>query len=439
MGSNDFKSGIESKLIINSKSLREITVYRYSLIISFKTPSHAVTKYFRLLINNIAQLNELNCLTVQFTDSKSLKETIKLTWLEISSLEVENMQSANLIDQNSFTSFGSMKDYGIETSWLSSSNAFGFFGGFNKSSYLSIRNFEIKNFETPRDEIEYNFKSINPNVYDFDKLESLNAITQPQLIDTLFGKSLLFSRYDQQFTIKNTSNSCFGNLDTCKNGYTLKIWVCFTNYNLMRITQNRAGYSNQFNLTKNLMKKVYLLQNGQKNNHQGIVIYYDSAKNQLVTLAKTSTKWFKSEINFKIKFYSWYTITVSWDKLDGLRMYINNKMLDHTIGFANPNQMTEEMNENEINEFNIGKSDFEFDWFPSSESSNSYNFVDNLIIETNQTEDRDKISKIFLNKRINSLMNNYYYEFIIHKLIQYDVRKYPDEIIPKSIIFQGKI
>ena len=98
------------------------------------------------------------------------------------------------------------------------------------------------------------------------------------------------------------------------------------------------------------------------------------------------------------------------------------------------------MNENEINEFNLGKADFEFDGFPSSESSISNHFIDSLIIETNQTEDRDKISKIFLNKKMmNNLMNNYYYEFIIHKLVQYDVRKYPDEIIPKNVIFKGKL
>ena len=115
-------------------------------------------------------------------------------------------------------------------------------------------------------------------------------------------------------------------------------------------------------------------------------------------------------------------------------------MLDHTNGVVYTNQMNEDLlAENENIEFNLGKSDNEFDEFPSSESSIGNNGVENFIIETNQTEDREKISKVFTNnKKINSLMNNYYYEFLIHKMVQYDVRKYPDEIIPKGIVFQGK-
>lgn len=33
--------------------------------------------------------------------------------------------------------------------------------------------------------------------------------------------------------------------------------------------------------------------------------------------------------------------------------------------------------------------------------------------------------------------NNNYYEFIIHKIIQYDVRKFPDEIVAKNVVIQG--
>ena len=309
MGSSDFKSGIESKLIIFSKTVRETLVYKCLLVISYKTPSHIITKNYKLLIKNISQLNELNCLAVQFSDSKSLKETFKLSWLGIPIIEVDIMRSFKMLDQSSFTPLV-LNEYGVKQSALTGSNAFGLFGDLNRSSYFSVRNFAIKNFYTPINEIEYNFKSKNPNVFEFDALDSLNLLNTPQLVDTVYGKSLLFSRYDQRFTLKNKSNTCFGNLDLCKNGYALKIWTCFTNYNLMRITQNRAGYNNLFNSTRNMMKKMYLLQNGHKNSRKGLVIYYDAVKSQLVTVAKTSEKWFKSEVNFKLKLYAWYILII---------------------------------------------------------------------------------------------------------------------------------
>ena len=182
-----------------------------------------------------------------------------------------------------------------------------------------------------------------------------------------------------------------------------------------------------------MTKKIYLLQNGQKDSRQGLVIYYDVNKNQLITIAKTSSKWYKLEVSLKVKLFAWYVITVSWDERDGLRLYINNKLLDHSSGYNYPFRVFKLENENY--EFNLGsKSDNEFDEFPGSESMNSFETQN---IETNQTEDKDKIGKN-LNKKMNSLVNNYYYEFIIHKIVQYDVRKYPDEIISKSVVFQGR-
>lgn len=36
---------------------------------------------------------------------------------------------------------------------------------------------------------------------------------------------------EQRLTFNNVSQECFGNLNACKNGYTLKLWFCLTNYN----------------------------------------------------------------------------------------------------------------------------------------------------------------------------------------------------------------
>ena len=36
---------------------------------------------------------------------------------------------------------------------------------------------------------------------------------------------------EQRITFNNVSQECFGNINACKNGYTLKLWFCLTNYN----------------------------------------------------------------------------------------------------------------------------------------------------------------------------------------------------------------
>lgn len=46
-------------------------------------------------------------------------------------------------------------------------------------------------------------------------------------------------------------------------------------------------------------------------------------------------KVYKSELPLKLKLYIWYTLTITWDELDGLRIFVNNKLLDHNIGVRN--------------------------------------------------------------------------------------------------------
>ncbi len=151
---------------------------------------------------------------------------------------------------------------------------------------------------------------------------------------------------------------------------------------------------------------------------------------------------------------------MTWDEKDGLRLYVNNRLLDHTLGRiysqSNDPVLSDEAT-NFNNEFTLGKSDYAFDEFeedvmtPDSAfgqgqmvSNMKNNFVDNQMVENNQTEDTDRLRKN-LNKNylnLNSNRNHHqltnYYEFIIHKLVQFDVRKYPDEIITKDVIVQGK-
>ena len=133
--------------------------------------------------------------------------------------------------------------------------------------------------------------------------------------------------------------------------------------------------------------------------------------------------------------------------MDGLRLYINNRLLDHTMGVNYTENMLWENNENVHSKFTLGKGDYSYEelFEASSETASreknlgNLNFLDSLT--ENQTEDSTKFRNN-LNKnrnyQINSLVNNYY-EFIIHKLVQFDIKKYPDEIISKNIIVQGKI
>ena len=46
-----------------------------------------------------------------------------------------------------------------------------------------------------------------------------------------YGKSMMLANPEQRITFNNVSQECFGNINACKNGYTLKLWFCLTNYN----------------------------------------------------------------------------------------------------------------------------------------------------------------------------------------------------------------
>lgn len=454
-GSQDFHTGVEAILYIYSSN-DYTNEYNYVITINFKSQKYTITKNYKVFLNDITQLNNLNCLTVQFADVKNLTGNMNFNWLNYQVQELDSVLTARIsetgIPSRSFSSYSlsTLGEFGIKASVLSNSNSIGVFGDISKQSYFNVKNFELKNYDESLEQIEYDFYASNPATYEFNSLEKLfklpniNIIGSPQLVETRYGKSLLFSKLDQKVILNNVTNSCFGDLNLCKNGYTLKLWVCFTNYN----NNPAKGKSNPFDeaypsASKNVSKRIYLLSNGgHRYSRKGMAIVYDLNRNQLIVYSKTSKKWYKAEVNFKLKLFVWYIITVTWDQLDGLRLYINNRLLDHSIG----NNYTDAARfENDVKsfDFTLGKGDYDFDEIfetAKSNNKNPINFLDSNV--ENQTEDSDKLKKN-LNKnsknyQINSLTNNYY-EFIIHKLVQYDVRKYPDEIISKNVIVQGII
>lgn len=82
-------------------------------------------------------------------------------------------------------------------------------------------------------------------------------------------------------------------------------------------------------------------------------MYYDVNKSSLVVYLRNFKRVYKSELPLKLKIYIWYTLTITWDELDGLRVYVNNKLLEHNIGLVN--QLTD-IEKAEIKQGNDNKS-----------------------------------------------------------------------------------
>ena len=150
-----------------------------------------------------------------------------------------NNVNENSLLSRSFAAYSmaSLGDFGLKASVLANSNSIGVFGDISKQSFFNVKTFELNNYESSLEKVEQDFYAANPVVYQFSSLEKLfkmphvSIVGSPQIVETRYGRSLLFSKSDQKVVLSNVSNSCFGNLNLCNNGYTLKLWVCFTNYN----------------------------------------------------------------------------------------------------------------------------------------------------------------------------------------------------------------
>jgi hypothetical protein len=59
------------------------------------------------------------------------------------------------------------------------------------------------------------------------------------------------------------------------------------------------------------------------------------------------------------------------------------------------------------------------------------NLEDDVVDMVNRTIQSEETQS---KKKRNQISN---YEFIIHKIVQYDVRKYPDEIVAKNVVIHG--
>lgn len=142
-------------------------------------------------------------------------------------------------------------------------------------------------------------------------------------------------------------------------------------------------------------------------------VMYDLKTQMLNVYVRNDLKKYMAKIPFKLQLFMWYTLIVSWEKNDGLRVYINNKQVNHVSGISYVPKNIPRSQEIDINNFpfTIGK------------DMSIGNYLDNF----SNNEGR------FFSKE--ETKNNHY-EFIVHRIVQYDARKYPDEIIAKNSVFQ---
>ncbi len=328
MGSNNFQTGLEAFFsIVSMTGIDSRTpIYNYVLTINLKTEKYTISKHFKIFLKNINQLEQLNCLTIQFPGLPNINTNIRLHWLNVNYEEIESTVTAKMTESGPAYPMhipSDFNEYDVKTSVFTSSNSIGLLGDINKQSYFSIQNIELHNYDVPFDYIENEFLSANPTIYELNSIEKLfeiqniNIIGNPQIVETRYGKSFLFSKPDQKVIVNNVSNSCFGNLNLCDKGYTLKVWFCSTNFNSINSQQQALIESNNL---------IHIIGNGgHKLNSHGISIMYDIKNSRILAFAKTYSRWYKIAADFKIKLYNWYIITMSFDLYDGLRLYINNR------------------------------------------------------------------------------------------------------------------
>jgi hypothetical protein len=181
---------------------------------------------------------------------------IHMTWLNVPVHPIDHYFSAASNHKKSLNSYSSylssnLKEFGLKSSTFAGTNSIGIIGDLSKQSYFGIEMFQLKNYDVALDTIEYEFESANPRVVEFDsydrlaRLANLDVIGQPQIVDSRYGKSVMLANADQRLTFTNISHECFGNMNACKNGYTVKLWFCLTNYN-SQMYKNANGYDIYF-------------------------------------------------------------------------------------------------------------------------------------------------------------------------------------------------
>jgi hypothetical protein len=219
------KSGIEGSLFIYSNDNPRTRKYNFIIILNYKTNLVSLTKFYRIHLSSVSQLIDLNMLTISYEPKVPLQHSnnsttnmrLNVEWLDVRVDELSEDESKRFMHR--FTNRFEMEQYLTKTSlpmiWPNvttkksqSTTGVGIIGDHLKESYFNVKHFELRNSGRPeRNELVYNFYSNNPFVYEFNSLKNLfdptklSIVGSPQLIDTKYGKSLLFSKKDQQVCV----------------------------------------------------------------------------------------------------------------------------------------------------------------------------------------------------------------------------------------------
>ncbi|RNA07694.1 hypothetical protein BpHYR1_014416 [Brachionus plicatilis] len=369
LGSTDFQSGLEAVLYVRPG--RDNT-FSYTISLAYASKQTKVIKHFQVLLADIGELNSLNCLVAEFSEPKDLN----LVWLGHKVVQIE-WPMTQLDKQLTYFDYhlDDLKQLNFRSSHLTG-HSIGLIGDLHKESFFHVHKLKIKHEPQNLDQVEQEFDSQNPIDIDFDSFEKLSSMGalevrgQPTLVDSKYGKSMLLIN-DQKLVFNNVSDKCLGNLAMCKNGYTLKMVFCFTNYAARNFTEP---------------KKIFLISNTAQSNdtNYNFFVFYDFSQQALVVDLKLPNRLYHSQIGLKVKYFMWYSLHITWEQRDGLRVYVNTRLLDHTIGsfYHNSKVSVQPIS------FIIGRSDADLD-------------------DPN--------------------------EFIVNRFVQYNVRKYPDEIMQKSL------
>ncbi|WAR29555.1 PIF-like protein [Mya arenaria] len=178
----------------------------------------------------------------------------------------------------------------------------------------------------------------------------------PVLVPGVLGSALELNTSSDFLRVTGAnSNTCFGNLDSCSNGFTIAVWVNF----------------NGFGGTQNV-----LISNGATTSHSnGISMLYTNGRMQWIFRMKTGRTWSVSGNN--ILSGRWYHVVVTWSLANGLTLYIdgrevagivesvlstealishNNVSIIKSIAYTSPNFKRPSSSVPSLNEFQIGQS-----------------------------------------------------------------------------------
>ena len=130
----------------------------------------------------------------------------------------------------------------------------------------------------------------------------VNLHGNPKLVPGRVGNALRLDGHNQYADLGEQGGSCFGNLDLCRHGVLLGMWM-------------RPG---------DMKNNMYYLSSGLN----GIKLNYEN--NMLQSTLSTTTQQWSLSTN-QLRPNRWYYVEYSFHPDDGLKMYANNQLIGETI------------------------------------------------------------------------------------------------------------